>query len=1054
MFPSAAIALRLIAGSTTLAQTAPVIDPTLSPRPEDAALVFSGPQIFAALISGLVLAFAFQLLLTNLGVGAALSLAGGSSDSDTTDRDRDKDNLGDTINKVGFWVGLGTLISVSLALFVACYLAVKLSLIASPGIGAIVGLVIWAAYFCVLVWVSSTTVGSLAGSIINTATSGIQSIIGTATAALGAKAASNQVVATAEAAAAAVRREFSSAIDPEGLREQVEDYFQALRPPELNIQQIRSEFEKILGDVDLTDVAKGDALQKIDRQAFVDLVSSRSDLSKRDINRIVDQLESAWNDTVKKVVPKRDTMGELVDYLKSASPAQIVSDQLTQKLDELIQELRSNAPSGGSASEDEKVGPMQQAQQLGLNALMGIVLGRTDFSDLDVEKAIGQIKQARDRVTEKADQVTVQVTGQHIGPYSTIRTDIESYLLNAYPWQLKSPIIEREFSEVLHDPEASPGAVRQEIEPINRQEFVDLLTQKGLFTQEEVQKLATHLESIRLQVLSTVRAAEELEKSADLQMRVETYLRHTPKLQLLSPEENQRAFQALLEDSDADYETLQSRLSQYDRTSLAALLASRNDLSIEEKDAILTQLVQIRDRVVFEAQSLDEQMKERVSGAQDKVASYLRNTGKAELDPEGIQRDLKVLLQDPALGMDLLRGRFSQFDRDTFVQLLAQRQDLSEDEINSVIDQAQGVWSSVVHAPENLTNKAKDQYDEATNAIADYLRSTGKSELNPTGIQRDLNLLMSNPPVGASAIRKRLARMDRDTLVTLLTQRGDLSEAELNRILDHMQGTIRGLIKAPRRLASRTQTQYRNFQTTVEQYLTNTQKEELNPNAIKRDLSLLLRDPQVGIENIADRLKHFDRSTIVALLSQRKDMSEEEANRLVDQILGVRDQFLNQIQSVQNQIQGVIDSVFLRLRTYLNSLDRPELNYDGVMRDVRKLFDDPQAGFDALRDRLSHFNRDTLVAVLSSREDISEADANRLVDRVEMARTSVLQRAERIQLETQRRIEDVKLQAQRQVEETRKAAASAAWWLFGTATLSAGLSALAGFLGVIRAYPG
>jgi len=1054
MFPSAAIALRLIEKSITLAQTAPAIDPTLSPRPEDAALVFSGPQIFAALISGLVLAFAFQLLLTNLGVGAALSLAGGNSDTDnSSDRsDRDKDNLGDTINKVGFWVGLGTLISVCIALFVACYLAVKLSLIASPGIGAIVGLVIWAAYFCVLVWVSSTTVGSLAGSIINTATSGIQSIIGTATAAIGAKAASNQVVATAEAAAAAVRREFSSAIDPEGLREQVEDYFQALRPPELDIRQIRSEFEKILHDVDLTDVVQGDALQKIDRQAFVDLVSSRSDLSKRDVNRIVDQLESTWNETLRKVTPKRDTMGELVDYLKSASPGQIFSEQLTQKLDELVKELRSNRP--GNNSGDDQSGPMQQIQQLGLNALMGIVLGRTDFSDLDVEKVISQIKQARDRITEEADQVTVQVTGQHIVPYSTIRTDIESYLLNAYPWQLKTPIIEQEFREVLHDPEADPDAVRREIEPINRQEFVDLLTQKGLFTQEEVQTLAAHLESIRLQVLSTVRAAEELEKATDLQMRIETYMRHTPKLQLLSPDENQRALKALLADSDADYETLQNRLSQYDRTSLAALLASRDDLSIEEKDAILTQTIETRDRVVFETQNVDEQVKTQLNTAQQKVASYLRDTGKAELDPAGIERDLKVLLQDPALGIDLLKGRLSQFDRDTFVQLLAQRQDLSEGEINTIIDQAEQAWSRVLNAPQELTDKAKDQYDQATSAIADYLRSTGKSELNPTGIQRDLNMLMSNPLVGASAIRKRLARMDRSTLVTLLTQRGDLTEDELNRILDHMQGTIRTMIKAPRRLASRTQTQLRNFQTTIENYLANTQKEELNPQGIKRDLSLLLHDPQVGIESIADRLKHFDRSTIVALLSQRKDISEEEANRLVDQILGVRDQFLNQIQAIQGRFQGVIDGVFMRIRNYLNSLDRPELNYDGVMRDVRKLFDDPQAGFDALRDRLGHFNRDTLVAVLSSREDISEADANRVIDRVEMARTSVLQRAERIQLETQRRMEEVKLQAQRQVEETRKAAASAAWWLFGTATLSAGLSALAGFLGVVRAYSG
>jgi hypothetical protein len=72
---------------------------------------------------------------------------------------------------------------------------------------------------------------SLVGSVVNTATSGFQAIMGTATAALGAKAINNQVVATAEAAAAAVRREIGSAIDPGTIRDNIEDYLEMLRPP-------------------------------------------------------------------------------------------------------------------------------------------------------------------------------------------------------------------------------------------------------------------------------------------------------------------------------------------------------------------------------------------------------------------------------------------------------------------------------------------------------------------------------------------------------------------------------------------------------------------------------------------------------------------------------------------------------------------------------------------------------------------------------------------------------------------------------------------------------
>lgn len=350
--------------------------------------------------------------------------------------------------------------------------------------------------------------------------------------------------------------------------------------------------------------------------------------------------------------------------------------------------------------------------------------------------------------------------------------------------------------------------------------------------------------------------------------------------------------------------------------------------------------------------------------------------------------------------------------------------------------------------PKKIAGKAKEQYDDATSALADYLRSTGKEELNPEGIQRDLTTLLDNPQAGVYRLRKRLSQVDRDTLVKLLSQRQDLSEQQVNQIIDQVQSTLRTILKAPRRFATRTGRQVQDFQSTITDYLRSTGKDELNPEGIQRDMQLLLHDPRAGVSSLSDRLSHFDRSTITALLSQRGDISEGEVNRIVEQIMGVREQVMGQLQNLQQSIQYSIDRVFAKIRNYLNSLDRPELNYDGIRSDFRKLFDDPQAGFDALRARLSQFDRDTLVAVMSSREDISEADANRLIDQIERTRNSVLQRAERLQLEAQRRVDEVKHQAQRQAEETRKAAATAAWWLFGTAVVSGIFSALAGYIGV------
>ncbi|MEH2140376.1 MFS transporter [Nostoc sp.] len=1010
------------------------VDPS-NITPAQASVLTSGPRFFVALISGVILAFAFQLVLTNLSLAAGISYLGHSSDSDSDSGE--VGSLGGSIRKIGTAVGIWTLVTVTIALLIACFLAVKLSLvILDPGLGAILGLVIWGAYFLLLVWVSSTTVGSLIGSVVNTATSGFQTIMGTATAALGAKAVNNQVVATAEAAAAALRRELGSAIDPGSIRENIEDYLEKLRPPELDLSKIRSDFENLLNDPQLKAIAGTPDIRNIDREKFIELVSSRTDLSKKDVSRIADTLYKVWQQVVSQQSPTPDGLGELMDYLKSVPAGQNKTDELNAKLDRLL------AQKPGSKESDQKAsgGPIQSTIQQGLSALTATVLGRADLPDLDVEKILRSLTTAKDKVTEQADKLGLPTPSER---YSPIRSDVENYLYNTYAWQLSPEKIAQEFRDVIYDPAADPGIVKRELERLSRNDFVKILQQRGLLTQTQIQRIADRLEFVRKDVLVIVTGIEERDIVQDLQRAVESYLLVTSKADL-TPEGIEQNFKPLLQDPDADYETLTLRLAHVERQEIREILLQRNDVQLYEVDSILDELEKQRDRVLVESKGLAEQAQYQAETLWLNVESYLRNTGKSELNPDAIRAEFKKLLEDPQAGITSIRARLSRFDRDTLVQLLSQRQDLSEDQVNQIINSAEESWHNIRYTPQAVVDKAKEQYDSVTTTIADYLRNTGKQELNPEGIQRDLTRLFENPKEGAVALRRRLSQVDRDTLVKLLSQRQDLSEQQVNEIIDSTQNSIRNFVRAPRRLATRTQQRAETFKNNVEEYLRQTGKEELNPEGIKRDLQLLLHDPRVGVESFSDRLGQFDRSTIIALLKIREDISDEEAAQIADNIVSTRDQFVEQVRNIQRGIQDAIDGVFARIRNYLNSLDRPELNYDSIKGDVRTFFDDPQAGFDALRDRLSSFDRDTLVAIMSSREDISEEDANRIVDQIERARNTVLQRAERIQQEAQRRLEQVKQQAQRQAEETRKAAATAAWWLFATASVSAVFSAIGG----------
>lgn len=1025
MFEYVPSLLSLSGGQFQIAQV--TADPTIVAGGD--VSVFSGPQFLVALISGLMMTFGFQLLLTNFSV-AFISFPRRESDTD-----EDSESLGSAIRSIETKVGVWVLVTVSIALFAACFLAVKLSLVASASLGAIIGIVIWSTYFSLLVWLGSTAVGSLMGSVISTATSGLQSIFGTTTAAIGANIAKGQMISTAEDISAVVRRELTSGIDANSIQKTLQNSLSGLQLPNLDLDKIGRQFEKLLNESDLKNVTDSSLLGTVDRQSFVNLLSSRTDFSKKEIDQIVDRLDSTWKQVAGKGGQK-DVKNQLSALLNAVTPENLNSKDLAGKLQQLV---------GEGSQKDASL--TTQALQLGLSALFGKVLSNVDLSDLDIEKVSGQLQQLKGTVLGKASQADKTTSGTALKPFSVIQADLENYLLFTPTWELNQGAVKQHFKDVIYDPQADPGAIRQELELVNRSYFVETLSLRDDLKPDRVEELADDLEQIRQAVFETVQQSETEGRSQDLRSRVENYLRSTGKDEL-NPDGIGQEFKTLLSDPEAGVDTLGNRLSQFDRDTLVKLLQQRQDITPDEAEQIVGQLETTRDRVLSDAKDLQEQAKAKAQELRAKVEDYLRNTNKDELNPEGIQRDLRTLFDDPQAGVSALKSRLSQFDRDTLVQLLSQRQDLSEEQVNQVLDQAESVRDSIVHAPQKVADKAKEQYDQTTTAIANYLRDTNLSELDPEGIQRDLTALLDDPKAGASALRDRLSQVDRETLVKLLTQRGDLTEEQVNQSIDQIQSALRNIVKAPRRLARRAQKQTVAFEETLENYLRNTQKEELNPDGIKRDLQLLLQDPRAGLGSLGDRASQFDRATFVALLSQREDISEEEANRIADQIESTYRSLLEQVQNVQKTVQSAIDSVLGKIRDYLNALERPELNYDNIQDDFRKVFDDPQAGFDALKNRLGQFDRGTLVAVLSSREDISEADANRILDKIEETRDGVLNQAEQIQKEVQRRFNQVKHQAQKQAIETQKVAAGAAWWLFSTALVSLAASALAGTIAV------
>lgn len=331
--------------------------------------------------------------------------------------------------------------------------------------------------------------------------------------------------------------------------------------------------------------------------------------------------------------------------------------------------------------------------------------------------------------------------------------------------------------------------------------------------------------------------------------------------------------------------------------------------------------------------------------------------------------------------------------------------------------------------------------------------------------------------------------LERKTFVQLASEQPNLSKQDIKRLaraFDEAKNIVQSegtkedkLKKAVSQFTPAKEEDVEEFVQKIENYLRNTRKEELNPELIRNDLEKIVADPIHARSILSERFKKMDRSTVVALLAQNKNIGEQRAEKIADYVEQAIDFVSKKVSKQQNQTQdtgynqettttydlqnsaygqkeeskGTVaklsEKANEKIKNYLNSLERPELSYDNLKWDIEQVMKDPKASFSVLRHRLQQFDKETLVALLASNDKISRQDAENFVAKVEETKDRVLSEIERLEMEAERKIEQLKQEALHQAENTRKTAASAAWWLFATAVVSGAAAALGGWVALL-----
>ena len=297
-----------LAGLASPMARADAVDASSPPIPSVLGLVTvdpDGSSLIVAVLAGVILAIAFQMILTNLSVAAGVSLIGPFDEEDKGKGRRgaapSTEEVFEEVREVTGAFGLWAVITTSLAMFFACWLAVSLSLTDSILVGSILGLVVWGLFYILLTTVEATAVSSAVGALFRLAMSGFRTIA-SATSTLfdtdrRPQADSGGGGGMTDAVAGVLQREG----DAQRIRRELRDYLRkaAIGNPELNYDDIRDDVSLMIHDPKAGAEALRDRWQAMDRDTIRSLIASaRSDISDRDAEALLTQLESTRDEAL------------------------------------------------------------------------------------------------------------------------------------------------------------------------------------------------------------------------------------------------------------------------------------------------------------------------------------------------------------------------------------------------------------------------------------------------------------------------------------------------------------------------------------------------------------------------------------------------------------------------------------------------------------------------------------------------------------------------------------------------------------------------------------
>ncbi|QDV38798.1 ICP22 family protein [Tautonia plasticadhaerens] len=515
--------------------------------------------IVVAILVGLILAVAFQLLLTSLSVAAGISMLGPLDEEDggkSGGRKRrgnasvlpSAEEVGEEAREITGAFGLWAAITTAISLFAACWLAGELGLIRRQAaldddvqgpvnalLGALIGLTTWGLFYTLLTTMEGMAITSAVGSLIRTAMAGFKSVA-SATTSLFEPSAKQQASDMAEGMTKAVADVLQRDGDAQRLKRDLRDYLRELKPRPLDPGAVRRQVAGLLDDLELHAVSAGGDGPVIDVEGVVADLRSRGALGPEAVESVRRGLSEAFDvaraeasdpdkgpaesaiDAAQRLSGKSRRSAEagrrrLEQYLGRTDLPELDPEGIKRDLTRLFTE-----PRAGAAALRSRVAMMDR------ETVRSLLEARSDVSPEQADRILDAVQGVVSSITGLADtgrdELDTRLSRAEGGAEAVRRRaerKLRSYFDSLGQPELDYDGIKDDVALLFHDPQAGAEALKARWQAMDRDALRAVIaSSRSDLDEDDAEALLSRLESVRDEALSQ---ADKLKSKARRELK-------------------------------------------------------------------------------------------------------------------------------------------------------------------------------------------------------------------------------------------------------------------------------------------------------------------------------------------------------------------------------------------------------------------------------------------------------------------------------------------------------------------------------------------------------